>query len=332
MRPLPEKLDLALVTRLRQVVAGEVATESELRALADEAVGWVRATEAHLHAAERRLTELNADPASPLAGIATEVRRVEALSRELQEARRLIDGLERRTREPLADIRALAAPPVLLTNMTTLLVGFGMFGSFILIPTLAESPTSTGYGFGVDATHAGLLLLPGSLAMLALGPLSGIVGSRVGNKVPLAIGGSATALGLALLAVAHGSQGEVIGFSVLMSGGIGFAYAAMPNLIIDAVPPQQTGEATGFNALVRSVGSSLGSQVAATVLAASAVAGVSTDAGFTHAFAISAAVAACAGLAAIAIPRTPTHAHVPALDEIGSALPLADPAYAAEEF
>jgi hypothetical protein len=96
---LPEKLDLALVTRLRQVVAGEVATESELRALADEAVGWVRATEAQLHAAERRLTELNTDPASPLAAIAAEVRRVEALSRELQEARRLIGGLELRTRE-----------------------------------------------------------------------------------------------------------------------------------------------------------------------------------------------------------------------------------------
>ena len=99
MSPLPEKLDLALVTRLRQVVAGEAVTEAELRALDDEAGGWLRATEAQLHAAEQRLTELNADPASPLAEIASDVRRVEALSRELQEARRLIEGLERRTRE-----------------------------------------------------------------------------------------------------------------------------------------------------------------------------------------------------------------------------------------
>jgi len=97
--PLPTKLDLALVTRLRQVVAGEAATEAELRALDDEAGGWLRATEAQLHAGEQRLTELNGDPASPLAEIASEVRRVEALSRELQEARRLMKGLERRTRE-----------------------------------------------------------------------------------------------------------------------------------------------------------------------------------------------------------------------------------------
>jgi len=96
---LPQKLDLALVIRLRQVVAGEVAAEAELRALDDEAGGWLRATEAHLRAAEDRLTKLNTDPATPLADIAAEVRRVEALSRELDEARRLIKGLERRTRE-----------------------------------------------------------------------------------------------------------------------------------------------------------------------------------------------------------------------------------------
>jgi predicted RNase H-like nuclease (RuvC/YqgF family) len=76
-----------------------VATEAELRELDDEAGGWVRATGAQLRAAENRLTELNADPAAPLAEIADEVRRVESLSRELQEARRLIEGLERRTRE-----------------------------------------------------------------------------------------------------------------------------------------------------------------------------------------------------------------------------------------
>ena len=46
MSPLPEKLDLALATRLRQVVAGEPATEAELRALDDAAGGWLRSTEA----------------------------------------------------------------------------------------------------------------------------------------------------------------------------------------------------------------------------------------------------------------------------------------------
>jgi phage shock protein A len=97
--PRPEKLDLALVKRLREVVAGANATETELRALADQAGGWKRATEAQLSSAEGRLARLNSDAASPLAEIAAEVRRADALTHELDEARELIDGLERRTRE-----------------------------------------------------------------------------------------------------------------------------------------------------------------------------------------------------------------------------------------
>jgi chromosome segregation ATPase len=96
---LPEKLELALTTRLREVVGGQPATESELRTLSDGAGGWARATEAQLRAAERRVARLNADPTSPLAEIASELRRVETLTDELEEARSLLAGLEHRIRE-----------------------------------------------------------------------------------------------------------------------------------------------------------------------------------------------------------------------------------------
>jgi phage shock protein A len=96
---VPEQLEIGLVDRLRQVVAGQVATEPELRTLADQAGGWERTTRARLQAAEGRLTALNADPASALTEIAAEVRRVDRLSRELGEVRELIEGLERRARE-----------------------------------------------------------------------------------------------------------------------------------------------------------------------------------------------------------------------------------------
>ena len=85
--------------RLRQVVTGAVATESELRTLAEQADGWARATAAQLRAAETRLARLNADPASELGDMAIELRRVEDLYAELEEARSLVTGLERLTRE-----------------------------------------------------------------------------------------------------------------------------------------------------------------------------------------------------------------------------------------
>src|SRR4051794_2148801 len=243
-------------------------------------------------------------------------------------------ALERRTEQPIADISALVKAPVLMTNLATLLVGFGMFGSFILIPQLAEAPTSTGYGLGLDATGAGLLMLPGSLLMLVLGPLSGITGARFGNKVPLAVGSLVASVGLLLLGVAHGSTGEIVLFSALMFCGVGLAFAAMPNLIMEAVPPAQTGEATGFNALVRSVGASVGTQVTATILTGSIAAGalLPSSSGYTDAFVVSAAVTAVAAVAAVAIPRSSLHAHphAMALDEVGAASPLGDPALAGD--
>jgi chromosome segregation ATPase len=95
----PEQLDVALSERLRQVVDGQEVSESEMRTLADHAGGWTRAIDAQHRSAEERLAALNADPASSLAEIAAELRRVEALSQEREEIRRLSDGLEQRTRE-----------------------------------------------------------------------------------------------------------------------------------------------------------------------------------------------------------------------------------------
>ncbi len=95
----PDRLDLALTRRLRDIVAGDAATESELRELADRAGGWERAVTAQLRAAEERLAALNGDPASPLAAMAAEIRRVEGLKAELAEAQSLLEGLEQRTRE-----------------------------------------------------------------------------------------------------------------------------------------------------------------------------------------------------------------------------------------
>src|SRR4051812_25007791 len=147
--------------------------------------------------------------------------------------------LQRRTAEPLVDIEMLRQPTVAMTNFATVLVGFGMFGSFILIPQLAEAPKSSGYGFGLDATGAGLLMVPGALVMLVAGPLSGVLGTRFGSRVPLALGASITSAGLLLMALLHGTQLEIIVWNLVMSTGIGLAFAAMPNLILEAVTPER---------------------------------------------------------------------------------------------
>ena len=214
-------------------------------------------------------------------------------------------AVEKRTYQPLAHIPTLLDPPVAMTNLVTLFVGFGMFGSFLLIPQLAEAPESTGYGFGLDATGAGLLMLPGALVMLVAGPVSGTLGTRFGSKLPLTLGAGFTSVGLLAMGLDHGSELAVTAWNVVISIGIGLAFAAMAILIVEAVPPSQTGEATGVNTLIRSVGASIGSQVTAAILAGAVLAGTGlpSESGFTAAYLACAGVAAVAAVLAAMIPR-----------------------------
>jgi MFS family permease len=233
-------------------------------------------------------------------------------------------ALQRRTAQPLADVKMLARPPVLMTNAATLLVGFGMFGSFILIPQLAEAPHSTGYGFQLDATGAGLLMLPGALVMLVAGPFAGVLVRRYSGRLPLALGALISSSSLLAMALDHSTEAAMVAWNLTNSIGIGLAFAAMPNLIFAAVPQSETGEATGFNTLVRSVGASLGSQITAAILTGSVVAGsvFPTDDGYTAAFLVSAGIAIVAAIFAIMIPPASQPAPVTA-----QATP-AQPAYA----
>jgi predicted RNase H-like nuclease (RuvC/YqgF family) len=88
-----------LTTRLREVLAERPATESELRALAEEADAWLRTLQAQIRSSERRVEELVSDPAAALAPIAAELRRIESLRPELVEVSSLHEELEQRARE-----------------------------------------------------------------------------------------------------------------------------------------------------------------------------------------------------------------------------------------
>ena len=95
---------------------------------------------------------------------------------------------ELRHAAPLVNIRTLRRPAVLMTDVATLLVGFGLFGTFILIPQIAELPAGGDVGLGLNATQAGLLMAPGGLMMLLAAPIVGRVSERIGSRLPLAFG------------------------------------------------------------------------------------------------------------------------------------------------
>jgi EmrB/QacA subfamily drug resistance transporter len=212
---------------------------------------------------------------------------------------------ETRVDQPLVDMRMMRRRGVWTTNLTAFLVGFGMFGSFILTPQFVQTASSAGYGFGFSVTQAGLVMLPSTAMMLVAGPLSGWLGNRVGSRVPVLAGTAITSLSFVLLALFHSEVWQVVVSVTLLGVGIGLSFAAMANLIVEAVKQTETGVATGMNTIMRTVGGSLGGQLAASIVAGHVVAGtvVPAESGFTEAFAMSAVGLALAFVAALAIPR-----------------------------
>ncbi len=217
--------------------------------------------------------------------------------------------LELHVDDPLIDIRVLAERPVLLTNVTALISGFAMFGSFVLVPRFVEAPGGLppeiaerlGYGFAATATTTGLYLLPGSMLMLFAGPAAGLLGRRFGSKWPLALGMALVALSATGLAVLHDEPWQIV---VAMSGlsvGVGFAFAAMAALITEAVEPTETGIATGINTVMRTIGAVVGAQVGAAILTATTHDGTSvpTEGAYVTAFALAAVAAGFAAVIAV---------------------------------
>ena len=59
--------------------------------------------------------------------------------------------------------------------------------------------------------------------------------------------------------MAHSQPWNLYVAAGLLGIGVAFGYASMSNLIIEAVPPSQTGVATGMNTNIRNIGAALGS-------------------------------------------------------------------------
>jgi EmrB/QacA subfamily drug resistance transporter len=213
--------------------------------------------------------------------------------------------------EPMVDMRMLANRPVLFANVTGLMAGFALFGSFVLVPSLLQLPNGlppdlaalVDYGFGASATQTGLYLLPAAVTGFFTGPLSGVLAKRWGPKWPLFIGMSLGSLGLALLAEWHAEPWHIVVGMLVLGGGLPMTFAAMANIIVESVRPTETGVATGMNTVMRTVGGVIGGQVGAAILTAKTIGStpVPAESAFTTAFWIGATSAGVAALVALMV-------------------------------
>ncbi|MEW1779802.1 MFS transporter [Streptomyces sp. NPDC086777] len=174
---------------------------------------------------------------------------------------------ELRTDRPLVDLRTTVRRQVLFTNLASIAFGFSMFAMSLVLPQLLQLPTRTGYGLGRSMLTVGLVMAPQGLVMMAFAPISAAVTKARGPKVTLMTGAVIVAAGYGLNIVLMSEVWHLILVSCVIGAGVGFAYGAMPALIMGAVPASETAAANSLNTLMRSIGTSVASAVAGVILA-----------------------------------------------------------------
>ncbi|WP_131764932.1 MFS transporter [Candidatus Protofrankia californiensis] len=208
-------------------------------------------------------------------------------------------GVENRVGTPLVAPRLLAHRPVLITNLAGLFLGVGMFTGFLGISHLVETPRAeAGYGFSASVlATSNVYLLPGVVAGVLVVPFSGRVVRRHGGRATLLAATVLGVTGFALLALLHDATWEVILGGVIVNLSITFGYAAIPPLLVLAVPPGETAIANSINSIARTVGSALASAMTVTLLTSRLLpTGMTRESSYTIAFTIAAAGFAVSGL------------------------------------
>ncbi|MFJ4804918.1 MFS transporter [Streptomyces murinus] len=174
---------------------------------------------------------------------------------------------ELRTRDPLIDLRTTARPRVLITNAASVLIGVGMYSFMLIAPQLLQFPKATGFGLGQSMLAAGLWIAPGGIMMMVISPLGGKLINARGPKVALTCGAVVMAAGYALALPLMGTAWGIMFSGIVINSGVALAYGSMPALIMSSVPLSETAAANGFNTLMRSLGTTIGSAVIGVVLA-----------------------------------------------------------------
>ncbi len=213
--------------------------------------------------------------------------------------------VEQRAAVPLIDMHMMRLPGVWTTNLVALLVGVGMYASFGFIPQFIQTPSASGYGFGSSVTESGLLMLPSAVATFVTGLFAASIARRVGPKVVVVFGSALAAGGMFMLAYFHDTKTEIAVSNGITGVGIGLAFACLAGLIVGAVPPEQTGVASGMNANIRTIGGSVGTAVMASIVTAHFLpSGFPKEIGYTAGFVVLGGALLLAAVAGLAIPTT----------------------------
>jgi EmrB/QacA subfamily drug resistance transporter len=200
-------------------------------------------------------------------------------------------AIEASAKAPMAPLGLFRSVSFTGLNGLTLLLYAAFSGALFLLPFQLIR------AHNYPPAEAGAALLPLSIGLAALSPISGHLSGRFGPRWMLLIGCGLVATGFALLAWRSADpsywSGAFPGLSVVALG-MGTAVAPLTDAVLGAVPSEREGAASGINNAVARVAGLLAVALAGFVLGGPDAASVS--AGYRLAMGIAAVGAAAAGV------------------------------------
>ena len=171
---------------------------------------------------------------------------------------------ELRARAPMLPMRFFRNRAFTLTNVSSLFMFFGMFGSIFLLAQFFQ--TVQGY----SPLQAGIRILPWTAMPIFIAPIAGALSDRIGGQRIMGVGLTLQALGLAWIATV---STPTVPYSELVIpffiSGIGMAlfFAPVANVVLSAVRRQEEGQASGAANAIRELGGVFGVAVLASIFA-----------------------------------------------------------------
>jgi predicted MFS family arabinose efflux permease len=218
---------------------------------------------------------------------------------------------------PLVDLRQLRVRAVLTADLAAIVLGVAMYMFLTLVTEFVQEPRTLGYGLGASTLVAGLCLVPFSVMGLVASRSVAPITKRLSASVVLVGGSLIIAAAGGFFALLHGTVWEAFVAMGVIGIGFGYTFAAIPGLIVRAVPSGETGSAMGLYQVIRYVGFSIGSALAASILAGNIARGSTqvTERGYVAALWVGTAICALSACASWLLSRTQAPISLQALAE-----------------
>ncbi|MEU3410690.1 MFS transporter [Streptomyces sp. NPDC006658] len=218
---------------------------------------------------------------------------------------------ERRTKQPLVDVRALADRGAAPFFVGAVAFGVVYFGSLSPDATfLAADPGRAGYGFGLSALEISLVALPAAVAAVVTSSLTARIAGRLGYVPALVLAFALIGTGFLVTAVLHAEVWQLVAARALAGLGTGVALGALPTVIAEGSDPSRTGVTTALYNNAKTLGGAVAGGVIVSLLASSARrgpgAGTPAESGYVTVWLLCAVIAFGAA-AASAVARRAGH-------------------------